>query len=214
MGGKVIYPVQFHARSSTTSRAAKRVRRSAETPAVLALSVDKTAAHHSDGMLSRFSHLRTAQGPAPTSAAIASLDSQRSMIERNEVKSGMDSIMGQSVPKIKAIVSHDYEPSVGQYVQMAEPDDDVAESEWRDGFRARLKAARGKRTQEDMAELLCISRDAYSKYEGSRASAMPIRLLPRFAKICGVDLLELIQGPRAEKQAPKRPAPAARRKSG
>lgn len=79
---------------------------------------------------------------------------------------------------------------------MSQEDETVAESAWREAFRDRLRAAQGARTQETMAELLGISRDAYSKYVGGRKSMMPVRLLPRFAKICGVDLLELIEGPR------------------
>src|SRR5882757_2781253 len=83
-----------HARASAGSRAAKAVSSSAVTPFSDAFVVANTADHHSEGMLSRFSHLRTAQGPAPTSEAMASRESQRSMIERNEVKSDMSESMG------------------------------------------------------------------------------------------------------------------------
>jgi len=56
-----------------------------------------------------------------------------------------------------------------------------------------------------MAELLGLLTNTYGKYEAeSRKSMMPVRLLPRFAKICGVDLVELIEGPR-KAQAPTKP---------
>jgi transcriptional regulator with XRE-family HTH domain len=78
-------------------------------------------------------------------------------------------------------------------------DDQEAESAWREGFRQRIIAARGIRTQETMAELLGIKTNTYGKYEGGRKSMMPTRLLPKFAKICGVDLVELIEGPKKAK---------------
>lgn len=133
------------------------------------------------------------------------------MIALNEVKSDMADSMGQSVPKIKAIVSHDTSIRLGHNVPMDQDDEKIAETAWRQGFRKRLKEARGKRSQKDMAGLLCISRDAYSKYEGARASAMPTRLLPKFAKICGIDLVELIEGP-AEPRRSARPVPAPPRR--
>lgn len=62
-------------------------------------------------------------------------------------------------------------------------------------FRKRIIEARGGRKQAVMAELLGILTNTYGKYEAeSRKSVMPVRLLPRFAKICGVDLVELIEG--------------------
>jgi len=76
---------------------------------------------------------------------------------------------------------------------MAE-NENATEAEWREGFRQRLRDAQGGRTQETMARLLGISRDAYSKYVGGRKSAMPIRLLPKFAAICDVSLEWLIEG--------------------
>jgi hypothetical protein len=197
--------IQFHARASTGSRAAKVVRISAVTPASLAFSVASTADHHSGGMRLREDHLRTAQFPAPTSDAIASSESHRSMIDTKDVKSAMDGIMGQLVPKIKAIVSHDYKLRSGHNVPMDQDDENVAETAWREAFRQRVRQIQGERSQDDMAELLCISRDAYSKYVGSRASAVPTRLLPRLAKIGAVSLEWLIEGP---KEAVKKPAKA------
>jgi hypothetical protein len=98
---------------------------------------------------------------------------------------------------------------------MSEDIEDIADSEWREAFRQRLRQAQGNRTGDDMAELLCISRDAYSKYV-SRGSAMPTRLLPRFCKICAVSLEWLIEGPKVEKgqkpaKSPEKPAKTAKR---
>jgi hypothetical protein len=204
MGTNVIrFPARRHARAS--SRAAKRVSKSAVTPADLALSVDKTADHHSGGIRFLADHLRTATWLAPTSEAMTSNVSQSSMMEANEFKSDMPCIMGPAVPKNKSIVSHDSISHLGQPVLMDQDDEDIAESAWREEFRERLRKAQGNRTQQVMADLLGISRERYSKYVGGRKSMMPTRLLPRFAMICDVDLLELIEGPRKEKKAVEKP---------
>lgn len=80
---------------------------------------------------------------------------------------------------------------------MKTDDEKLAETKWREELRMRLKQARGPRTQQDVADFLGISQTRYSKYESSRASMMPTRLLPRFCKLCGVDLYWLIEGPKA-----------------
>lgn len=136
---------------------------------------------------------------------MASSESHNSMIDWNEVRLDMESIMGQMVPKRKASVSQDSQSVMGHTVLMTQHDDDISDSAWKEAFRQRLKEARGKRSQEDMASLLCISRDAYSKYEGGRASQMPTRLLPKFCKICAVSLEWLIEGDKEAKVA-KQPA--------
>jgi hypothetical protein len=119
------------------------------------------------------------------------------MMDRNEVNSVMEMVLGQSVPKRKAIVSADCAQLPGHTVLMTNDDEDLAESQWREEFRQRIIAARGNRTQAVMAELLGILTNTYSKYEApGRKSVMPVRLLPRFAKICGISLEELIEGPR------------------
>jgi hypothetical protein len=219
--GIVIRLPQRHARASTTSRAAKAVKISAVTPALTARSVPSTADHHSAGSLSRCHHLETAVAGAPVSAAMASRDGQSSMMDRNEANSVMPKHLGQSVLKRKAIVSADCVHLSGHTVRMAHDDEDLAESQWREEFRQRIIAARGNRTQAVMAELLGILTNTYGKYEApGRKSVMPVRLLPRFAKICGISLEDLIEGPKesASKQpakpATKVPASRARRKAG
>jgi hypothetical protein len=201
--GELILGPWLHARAST--RGGRRVSKSGVTPAALALSVDNIADHHSDGILSRFHHFRTVDDMAPTSEAIASRVGQRSTTERNEVKSVMGEVMGPLVPKIKALLSHDFKPAPGHTVPMEQDDENLADQAWHEGFRARLKQARGERSQEDMAELLCITRDAYSKYEGSRGTVIPTRLLPRFCKICAVRIEWLIEGDKAAKPAKQQP---------
>lgn len=79
-------------------------------------------------------------------------------------------------------------------------DNDDTEQRWRQEFRRRVREGRGQRTQEDMAELLGVSPSAYAKYESARASIMPTRLLPRFAKICAMSLEYLITGERPQTQ--------------
>lgn len=111
--------------------------------------------------------------------------------------------MGQSVPKIKAIVSHDYNSALGHNVPMNQDDENIAESAWREGFCERLREVQGKRTQDQMAIVLGISRDNWNKYI-NRGSAVPIRLLPKIAAIGAKSVEWLIDGEPAEK-AVKRP---------
>ena len=122
------------------------------------------------------------------------------MIARNEVKSDMAAIVGLTVPKIKAELSHDCGDALGHNVHMSQDDEKVAESAWRDAFIQRLRAIQGNRTQDDMADLLGVSRDNYNKWV-NRGSAVPTRLLPRLAKIGGVSLDWLIDGPKNQEAA-------------
>lgn len=194
----VVVFMKDHARASSGLRAARPANVSAVTPAERAASVDRTRVHHSEGILSRRHHLITAQLPAPTSDAMASRDDQSSMTERKVGKSGMHNSMGQTVPKIKAIVSHDTVGGMGHSVPMAKHDDEIAESEWREAFRQRVREAQGNRTQEKMAKLLGISRDTYAKYVGARGSVMSPRLLLKFCDICDVSFEWLVEGPEVE----------------
>lgn len=165
---------------------AKRAKRSAVRPADLAFSVASTRNHQSEGILLRCHHFRTLDDPPQSiSDAMASREGQRSMTARNEAMSesvSMPGLLGPTVPICKAILSHDLQISVGHSVQMAEPAENAAESEWREQFRERVRQAQGERTAEDMAELLGTSRSAYSKYVGGRGSVMPTRLLPKLRR--------------------------------
>lgn len=214
MGIVVRMPLR-HVRASAGTRAASRVKISEVTPADAAFSVASTADHHSAGILSRCHHLETTIAVAAGSneRKSAAMDSregpQSSMTLLNEVISGrtlfcMQPSLGQLVPKSKDFVSADCNRLSGHTVRMEDDSEKLAESQWREEFRQRLIAARGRRTQAVMADLLGLRTNTYGKYEGGRKSMMPARLLPRFAKICGVDLVELIEGPPKEK-APARP---------
>lgn len=178
-------------------------------------------------MLSRCHHLETATAVAAgladrRSAAMASLeDPQSSMTFLNEAIFDMRTLLGQFVPKHKANLSADPRNLSGHTVPMADKDEEQVESQWREEFRQRIIAARGGRTQAVMAELLGILTNTYGKYEApGRKSVMPVRLLPRFAKICGISLEELIEGPKdsaarsASKPAHKIAPKAPRRKTG
>lgn len=116
-----------------------------------------------------------------------------------ESESTMHESLGQSVPKCKATLSHDIKLPVGHPVLMADDIDDIAETEWRDGFRQRVREAQGNRTQEQMAKLLGISRDQWAKIVGSRGTRFPIRLLTKFCIICDRELVWLLDGPAVEK---------------
>lgn len=199
-----------HARASSR-RAAKFVSNSAETLADRAFSVARIDAHHSDGIQSRCHHLVTMPAEAPISEAIesrapyASLGPQSSMTSLKDVIFDMPTSLGQFVPNGNASVSTDNIKLSGHTVLMSDDHEKLAETQWREEFRLRIIKARGDRTQAVMAELLGILTNTYGKYEAeSRKSMMPVRLLPRFAKICGVDLLELIEGQR-KIQVPAKP---------
>lgn len=202
-----------HARAS--SRPAKRASKSMSTPAAIAFSVERTRGHHFEGMLSRLNHLITAQFPAPTSAAIASLDSQRSMTERNEegAESDMPQSLGQFVPNCKAVMSHDLGEAPGHSVPMSDQPEKMAESAWREAFSRRLRQIQGNRTQDQMAGLLGISRDTWNKCL-NRNSAFPIRLLPKLAAIGEMSVQDLIAVEKASSTSisqPKTRAPRRKR---
>src|SRR5262245_1125695 len=195
--------VQFPGSHAATSRAARVVSSSAEIPLDRAILVESTADHQSAGMKPRCAHFLTDSCEAPTSSASASCVGQSATTSRNERGLAMPDLMGPTVPNVKAIVSRDIPARTGHIVPMAR---DATEDQWRQAFKQRLKQARLPRTQEDMAELLCVSRDAYSKYEGGRDTDLPIRLLPKFCKICGVSMVWLITGEDAPGSRVRRPA--------
>lgn len=93
---------------------------------------------------------------------------------------------------------------------MADHDENIAESAWRAAFTERLKDIQGARTQADMADLLCISRDSWNKMV-NRGSAVPTRLLPKLARIGAKSLEWLIEGDKTTKKAVN-PAPKPSRR--
>lgn len=96
---------------------------------------------------------------------------------------------------------------------MSEAAEDIAESEWRDAFRAGIREAQGERTDKDMAYLLGISHDRYRKYVSggpSRKTVLPVRYLTKFCKITAKRLTWLIDGEEEAKQKPP-PTPKAKK---
>lgn len=221
MGIVVRLPLR-HARKSTTSRAAKPVSTSAVTPFSEALAVARTADHHSAGTLSRCHHLETAEDLAPISAAIASRDGHRSMMDWKDGKWVMPPPIRQSVLKHKDILSGDVCKTLGHNVLMSSSDSTKV---FKDQFTARVAYARHKAgyTQATMAEALGFgppedpsAQGKYHKYE--KRSFMPHALIPRFCDLCDVTTGWLYSGPAVARPVEKRgrkpkPAPAQRKRA-
>jgi hypothetical protein len=194
--GEVVRLVQRHARTST-SRAAKRVRRSAVTPASTALDVDSTDDHHSAGMLSLCHHFVTMPAETPISdpmanlAPWASFGPQSSMTSRNEVISIMPQPLGQLVLKRKAKLSLDDFTALGQNVPMTEADD---KETYRTDFIDRVRRARGStgKKQWEIALSMGVEQDEYKHWESKRL--MPHHLIARFCFACHVDPVWMLTG--------------------
>lgn len=75
--------------------------------------------------------------------------------------------------------------------------------EWETAFQRRLREVQGTRSQEQMATILCISRDAWNKYVNRKGSALPIKLLPQLAALAGKDIEWLINGNERPQKAKK-----------
>ena len=189
MGIVVCFP--HHARASMTSRAASAVRISAVTPFCEASSVERTDDHHSAGILSRCHHLETVEAPAPASAAMASRESQSSMIFRKDDKSLMSSNLGHLVLKCKANLSLDVSRALGHTVRMPENE---TEAQFKQEFTGRVKAARQALgwKQWQMANALDMTQDKYKQYEGR--SLLPHYLIGRFCLITRIDPNWLMTG--------------------
>jgi len=71
---------------------------------------------------------------------------------------------------------------------------DPAISAYKREFTTRIRRAREARgwKQQEMADFLDIRQDKYKQYE--RRSFMPHYLLPKFCKLCAIDLLWLFTG--------------------
>lgn len=203
--GNVFYGLRNHARASQKSRAAKRASNSAVTPFSRALSVDRTADHHSAGILSLCHHLETTRLPAPTSLESASRESQSSTTERNEVKSDIAPLLRQSVLNCKDVLTADFFDEVRQTVPM------IGNSLFKQQFLARTALARERsgRSQEDMAKDLGISQGTYHKYE--TRTPLPHSLIPAFCTLCRITM-EWLYTAAVELPEPKPRAPRRRRK--
>jgi DNA-binding transcriptional regulator YiaG len=184
--------LRVHAQAlGQSSRAAKAISLSEVKPADSAVSVDKIAAHLSEGMLSRCHHLFTAESPALMSAASASFEDQSRITSLKDFSSLMKRRLGQLVLKRKDKVTLDGEKFLGHDVRMAESE---TEAQFKQTFTERVKAARVATglKQWQVAELLSIPQDKYKQYEGR--SLLPHALIGRFCLICRVNPAWLFTG--------------------
>ncbi|MBR1150129.1 hypothetical protein [Bradyrhizobium sp. JYMT SZCCT0428] len=220
MGTVVRLPVR-HARASSVL-SAKRANKSEVKLDALARSVSKTRRHQSDGILFRCHHFRTLDDPPQsTSAAMTSLEGQRSMTSLNEVMVGeslsMPGLLGRHVPICKGIMGRDLKSPVGHSGPMGKDDGKLAESAWQMAFQERLSRIQGKRTHEAMAEYLEMPVESWKKCV-NRGDTFPIRKLPRLALLAGIPVESLIKGDRddelaapVERYRKRASKPAARR---
>jgi hypothetical protein len=102
---------------------------------------------------------------------------------------------------------------------MANDIEDIAESQWRDAFRARVREVQGDRKDKDMAKLLRITPERYRKNVGGgagRKTVIPVRLLTRFCLITDRPLEWLIDGPGeqfSKQQKPRKTQPSLIRRA-
>jgi len=217
--GQVVRFRNHQARASASStgtvRATNAVIVSADRPAAPAISVPRTADHHSAGMLLRCRHFETVQpvsfipADAATSSAIASRDGQRSMIDLNEVSSDMPNYLGQTVLKSKANVSYDAKIVLSHDLGM----DRMSESEEKAAFIQRVKAAREARfsTQAPILTILGIPQGQYKHYE--KRTPLPHRFIPKFCAATGVSVEWLLTGEGKGIPEADMPKPAKKRTS-
>lgn len=160
-------------------------------PAVRATFVSQIADHHSEGMLSRWGHLRTAAMLCPISAASASGESQRPTTSRNDlILDAIESELGHYVLIRKAILSHDCEaPSSDNRAMAGKKTYDPAASAYIAEFVSRVRRARkhGGYTQAELGKLLGVDQGTYKQYEAKRETLLPHHLIPKFCIACGVN---------------------------
>ena len=188
----VVNLADYHHRvASTASRAARPAIFSAVSPSDCAGAVIKIDFHHSAGIRSRCSHLRTAGALAPISAAIASGEGQSPMTDRNEVAFDIESSLGHIVLNGKANLSHDCGLAVDENGLMA---DKLSETEQKHAFISRVRLAREARypTQKPILIILDIDQGLYKQYESR--TPLPHRFIPKFCAATGVEIDWLLTG--------------------
>lgn len=221
--GDVVFLAR-HGRASAGSRGgslrdASSVKRSAVIPPALPVEESKIGCHHSDGMLSRWSHLRADATVAPISSAKAPGDRHRAITARNELMdvSVTDPDLGHSVLKVKAKLSHDkiqaFQDNPGMAERMSEIEEKLA-------FIKRVKDAREARfpRQEPICTILDLDQGTYKQYESR--SYLPHRYIPKFCAACDVSMEWLLTGegkgpivPEYPREVPKRIRKPRRRKA-
>lgn len=194
------FPKSRHGRASRGSasifgRAASDVSLSDERPTAAATAVARMADHHSTGIESRFHHLLTCVVVAPMSDAIATLEPQRSMIERNDVGADMESSIGHNGLIGKAILADDCGEPFQHYCGMPKR---PARTTFKKGFIGRVRAARRAKglTQDQVAIALGLgTQNDYKHYE--KRSYLPHDLIEPFCLLCGVEIGYLYTGKKA-----------------
>jgi hypothetical protein len=118
------------------------------------------------------------------SEAIASLEGQRSITDRNDAAQVMPDDLGRFVLNGKDKTSYDCGRRPGLNVLMGSKQ---PLSKFEQDFIARTVRARVARgiTQQVMAEGLGIPQDRYKNYESGRL--LPHEFVPQFCLICGCD---------------------------
>ncbi len=191
---------------SGTGRAANVVMISAVRPACRAVAVHNNLVHHSAGMLSRCHHLLMADAPAPgTSVARASREGHSSMIERNEPKSDMATLLGPLVLKSKAKTSQDCGPR-GHVKWLMRQKQPVSQFELEFIDRTRRARAAAGLTQDQIARELGLEQDTYKNYE--RVRPLPHEYVLSFCTLVSVTLGWLYAG----KVESLEPSPKRRRR--
>lgn len=139
------------------------------------------------------------------SDAMASLDDQRSMIERNDFGGLIESDLGQFVLTDKAKVSRDCEQPLGDNIAMA---DRMSETDETLAYIARVRAAREAKfkTQKPVYTFLGVDQQSYKHWETNRP--LPRRHVPKFCIITEVKMEWLLAN---EGEGPPIPDPAKKR---
>lgn len=206
--------IQLHdARASSDSaaagaigeRAANSVNKSADSPAESALLERNIGSHHSDGMVLRSDHLRTASRVCPISEAISSNEPQSATTSRKFET--MENDLGHLVPKCKANLSHDHNKKMGHNVLLM-PNKRQPSTALLRGICARTKFAREALgvTQEQMATWLLTVQGTYKHWE--KRTPIPRDREALFCHHAGVTRDWLVNNvgnpPLRAKQKPKR----------
>lgn len=170
--GKLLQFMGHHARASDSEagaaaigeRAANSVNKSADNPAESALLERKIGSHHSDGMVLRSDHLRTASRVWPISAAIASKLSQSATTSRKFEAMAND--LGHLVLECKANLSHDHNKNMGHNV-LVMPNKRQPRSAMLRGIIERTKLARERLgvSQAEMAGMMLTEQGTYKQWE-------------------------------------------------
>lgn len=164
---------------------------STDTPDARPRSDFTTGSHQSEGILFLCAHLRTANGEAPMSKAIASGEGHSPITSRKVVNLGMPGKIRHIVLGRKPKVSHDDKNHSDDNTAMPK---EPGATKFKDDFLARTAAAREAVpfTQDEIAEVLGMSQPKYAKYE--KRTPLPHYLVPRFCLACRIDHAWLFTG--------------------